>query len=255
MSIVTWNVNSLKVRFPHLETMIKDCSPDVICLQETKTEDANFPLADIENLDYFASYHGQKTYNGVAILSRERLHEVQFGIPNFEDNQARVVAATSSTGTRIINVYVPNGEAVDSEKYVYKLSWFRAFIEYVRSTVKIYSSIIILGDFNIAPRGEDVYDPEAFQEKLLCSAQERTLFEELLGLGFSDAFHELTESSERFTWWDYRMNAFRRKLGLRIDHILMTESEFNRCAEVNILKEFRKMERPSDHAPVMATFI
>jgi exodeoxyribonuclease-3 len=233
MSLVTWNVNSLKVRLPHLHTLLQEYTPSVVCLQETKTEDRTFPKESIEQLGYSVIYHGQKTYNGVAILSLEQMSDVHIGIPDFQDDQARVIAATSADGVRVINVYVPNGDSLESPKFQYKLS---------------------LGDFNIAPKEEDVYDADTFREKVLCTTQERDLFQELLSLGFHDGLDGFLGEQDRFTWWDYRMNAFRRKLGLRIDHILMSESAHQECVSVEVLKSFRKLERPSDHAPVIASF-
>jgi exodeoxyribonuclease III len=254
MGLVTWNVNSLKVRLPHLQTLLQEYTPSVVCLQETKTEDRTFPKESIEQLGYSVIYHGQKTYNGVAILSLEQMSDVHIGIPDFQDDQARVIAATSADGVRVINVYVPNGDSLESPKFQYKLGWLRAFVDYVRREVKSYSSLAILGDFNIAPKEEDVYDADTFREKVLCTTQERDLFQELLSLGFHDGLDGFLGEQDRFTWWDYRMNAFRRKLGLRIDHILMSENTRQKCVSVEVLKSFRKLERPSDHAPVMASF-
>ena len=254
MSLVTWNVNSLKVRLPHLHTLLQEYTPSVVCLQETKTEDRTFPKESIEQLGYSVIYHGQKTYNGVAILSLEQMSDVHIGIPDFQDDQARVIAATSADGVRVINVYVPNGDSLESPKFQYKLSWLRAFVDYVRREVTSYSSLAILGDFNIAPKEEDVYDADTFREKVLCTTQERDLFQELFSLGFHDGLDGFLGEQDRFTWWDYRMNAFRRKLGLRIDHILMSENTRQKCVSVEVLKSFRKLERPSDHAPVMASF-
>ena len=253
MRIITWNVNSLKVRFPHLEILLNEHTPDFLCLQETKTEDKNFLREDIENLGYSVVYHGQKTYNGVAILSREKMLDVHIGIPDFRDDQARVIAATSADGLRVINAYVPNGDSIASEKYQYKINWLRAFVGFVRSESLQHNKLIVLGDFNIAPKDQDVYDAEAFRDKVLCTKQERELYRELLSLGLYDGLDEFLDGPERFTWWDYRMNAFRRKLGLRIDHILMSNAVHEQCGAVEVLKSFRKMERPSDHAPVMAS--
>ena len=253
MRIVTWNVNSLKVRLLHLESLLKEHTPDFICLQETKTEDQNFLREEIEELGYSVVYHGQKTYNGVSILSREKMHDVQVGIPGLQDEQARVIAATSADGLRLINAYVPNGESTDSQKYQYKLKWLRAFVDFVLAEAAQCSELVVLGDFNIAPKDQDVYDAEAFRGKVLCSKQERDLYQELLNSGLCDSLDEFLDGSERFTWWDYRMNAFRRKLGLRIDHILMSDAVREQCISVEVLKSYRKMERPSDHAPVMAS--
>lgn len=251
MNVVTWNVNSLKVRLPHLEALIGEIRPNVICLQETKSEDRNFPSVEIESLGYHVYFYGQKTYNGVAILSDKPMTQVAIGIPGFADDQARVIAATTEDGKRFVNVYIPNGSSVDSPKFEYKLRWLDAATKYIQAELVNYESLIMLGDFNIAPTDKDVYDPKEFEETVLCSSKERAHFENLLRLGLYDSLDKFVEGRNRFTWWDYRMNAFRRKLGLRIDHILLTENLMNSCSSAAVLNSYRKLERPSDHAPVV----
>ena len=251
MRIATWNVNSLKVRLPHLLDWLARQSPDAVCIQETKTEDSRFPRTEIEASGYRVVYAGQKTYNGVAILAREEPHEVQAGIPGFDDDQKRVIAATVA-GTRLICAYVPNGQAVDSEKYQYKLRWLAAFEGWLATEMAGKPRLAVLGDYNIAPADEDVHDPAAWKDQVLCSEPERSAFRRLLALGLKDGFRLFPQPEKSFSWWDYRMMAFRRKMGLRIDHILLSGALADRCTACVIDVEPRKLERPSDHAPVFA---
>ena len=253
MIIATWNVNSLKVRLPHLLDWLATRQPDVICLQETKTEDAKFPADELIGAGYHVVFSGQKTYNGVAILSRAPHADVQAGIPEFADEQKRVLAATID-GVRIVCAYVPNGQAVDSEKYAYKLSWLAAFERWLSDEIKRHPSLVVLGDYNIAPADDDVYDPKAWEGQVLCSDKEREAFRRLIGIGLTDSFRLFPQAERSFSWWDYRMNAFRRKMGLRIDHILASQPLAQTCTRCEIDAEPRKLERPSDHAPVIAEF-
>ncbi|MSQ52245.1 MAG: exodeoxyribonuclease III [Betaproteobacteria bacterium] len=251
MRIATWNVNSLKVRLPHLLDWLVNQTPDAICIQETKTEDSKFPRAEIEAVGYRVAFAGQKTYNGVAILAREEPSQVQTGIPGFDDEQKRVIAATIG-GTRIVCAYVPNGQTVDSDKYQYKLRWLAAFEIWLKSELVSQPRLAVLGDYNIAPADEDVHDPAAWKDQVLCTAPERAAFQRLLALGFKDGFRLFPQTEKSFSWWDYRMMAFRRKMGMRIDHILLSESLAERCTACSIDAGPRKLERPSDHAPVFA---
>jgi exodeoxyribonuclease-3 len=251
MRLATWNVNSLKVRLPHLLDWLLKQKPDAVCIQETKTEDAKFPRAEIESAGYRVVFAGQKTYNGVAILAREEPTQVQAGIPGFEDEQKRVIAATIA-GTRVVCAYVPNGQSVDSDKYQYKLRWLSAFEIWLKSEMQAHSRLAVMGDYNIAPADEDVHDPALWKDQVLCSVPERTAFQGLLTLGFKDGFRLFPQAEKSFTWWDYRMMAFRRKMGLRIDHILLSAELVARCSACAIDVEPRKLERPSDHAPVFA---
>ncbi|OFZ86570.1 MAG: exodeoxyribonuclease III [Betaproteobacteria bacterium RBG_16_64_18] len=251
MLIATWNVNSLKVRLPHLLDWLGRQAPDVVCLQELKLEDANFPHAQIEAAGYRCAISGQKTYNGVAILSRVPLAEIQAGIPGFDDPQRRVVSATVE-GTRVVCAYVPNGQSVGSEKYEYKLKWFAAFERYLREELARHPGLVALGDYNVAPEDRDVHDPKAWAGQILCSEPEREAFRKLLGLGLADSFRLFDQPEKSFTWWDYRMNGFRRNLGLRIDHILLSAELATRCRSCTVDLEPRRLERPSDHAPVVA---
>jgi exodeoxyribonuclease-3 len=251
MKLATWNVNSLKVRLPQVLDWAGRQRPDVLCLQETKLEDANFPLSEVAAAGYLTLCSGQKTYNGVAIISLAPPSEMIMEIPGFEDPQRRVLAATIG-GVRIINVYVPNGESTDSDKYQYKLRWLAAFRGWLAAELKQYPRLAVLGDFNIAPENRDVHDPAAWEGQVLFSAPERNAFKELLAAGLKDAFRLFEQPERSYTWWDYRMNQFRRRMGLRIDHILLSEALAGRCASCTIDTAPRANERPSDHAPVIA---
>ena len=252
MKLATWNVNSLKVRLPQVLDWLGQHRPDVLCLQETKLEDANFPAGAIRDAGYQVLFSGQKTYNGVAILSRAPASDAVAAIPAFDDHQKRVLAATIND-VRVICLYVPNGQSVDSDKYQYKLQWLAAVTAWLKDELKRFPRLAVLGDFNIAPEERDVYDPKAWEDQVLFSAQERDAFKALLDPGLKDSFRLFDQPEKSFTWWDYRMNAFRRKMGLRIDHILLSAELAKCCAACAIDVETRKAERPSDHAPVMAT--
>ena len=250
MKLATWNVNSLKVRLPQVIEWAGRHRPDVLCLQETKLEDGKFPREEIAAAGYQILCTGQKTYNGVAILSLLEGTDCVTAIPDFDDVQKRVVAATVSD-VRVICAYIPNGENVESDKYQYKLKWLRAFREWLKAEIARHPKVAVLGDYNIAPDERDVYDPKAWEGQVLFSEPERDAFKGLLALGFHDAFRLFEQPDRSFTWWDYRMNSFRRKLGLRIDHILLSEPLAKTCTTCTIDVEPRKNERPSDHAPVV----
>lgn len=251
MKLATWNVNSLKVRLPQVLDWLAANQPDALCLQETKLEDVNFPLAEINAAGYAAAFSGQKTYNGVAILSRRAGIEVAPGIPGFADEQKRVLAVTLDD-VRVVCAYVPNGQSVDSEKYTYKLGWLEALTRWLEKEMLRYPDLVLLGDFNIAPEDRDVHDPVAWAGQVLCSTAEREAFRRLEALGLKDGFRLFPQAEKAYSWWDYRMNAFRRNRGLRIDHILLSEPLAQRCVSCIIDKSTRALERPSDHAPVIA---
>jgi exodeoxyribonuclease III len=253
MKIATWNVNSLRVRLPQLQAWQQAVQMDVLALQETKTPDGEFPQADIEALGLHVAFNGQRTYNGVALVSRSPLHDVVADIPGFADEQKRVLAATID-GVRIINVYVPNGQTVDSDKYQYKLRWLEALTAYVHSELQRHARLVLLGDFNIAPEDRDVHDPKAWQGGVHVSAPERAALRGLQSLGLIDAFRQFEQEDNSFSWWDYRAAGFRRNAGLRIDLILASTAIAQACRHCAIDKEPRKQERPSDHAPVLAQF-
>ncbi len=251
--IATWNVNSLKVRLPQVLQWLEQQQPDVLALQETKSTDANFPREAIREAGYHVSYSGQKTYNGVATLSRTPLDTVATQIPGYADEQRRVLAVNSNDIT-VLNLYVPNGAEVNSDKYRYKLEWFSKLHPFIRTLQKENERLVILGDFNIAPADRDVHDPLAWQGSVLVSEPERAEFQKLLAHGLKDCFRLFEQDAESFSWWDYRAAAFRRNRGLRIDHILASEALSGLCRACYIDKAPRRLERPSDHTPVVAEF-
>jgi exodeoxyribonuclease III len=237
MKIATWNVNSLKVRLPHVLDWLASAAPDALCLQELKCEDKNFPLAEIEAAGYHALFNGQKTYNGVAILSRKPLENPVRDIPGFEDEQKRVVAGTLD-GVRIVSAYFPNGQAVGSEKFAYKMRWLEALNGWLAAELAASPALVLAGDYNIAPEDR-------------VSVPERAAFQALLGLGLTDAFRLFEQPEKSYSWWDYRQFAFRRNFGLRIDHLLVSAPLVARSQACTIDKAPRKLERPSDHTPVV----
>ena len=253
MKLATWNVNSLKVRLPHLTDWLAQARPDIVCLQELKLEDAKFPRAELQAAGFECAVSGQKTYNGVAILSAQPSTDVRMGIPGFQDEQRRVVAATIG-GLRVVCVYCPNGQAVGSEKYDYKLRWFAALKAYLATELERHPALAVAGDFNVAPEDRDVHDPKAWEGQVHVSEAERAAWRALLDLGLKDAFRLFAQPEKVFSWWDYRMVAFRRNAGLRIDQILVSAELARRCTACSIDKAPRKLERPSDHAPVIAEF-
>lgn len=250
MKLVTWNVNSLKVRLPQVLDWLAAHQPDVLCLQETKQENQNFPAAEILAAGYQSLFSGQKTYNGVAILSKTPATDVIAAIPGFVDPQKRVLAATIA-GVRIVDIYVPNGQSVDSDKFQYKLAWLDALVAWLGQEMARYPQLALLGDFNIAPEDRDVHDPKAWEGQVLVSPPEREAFRRLLDSGLADSFRLFDQPEKTYSWWDYRMNAFRRNMGMRIDHVLLSAALAQPCKSCVIDKEARKAERPSDHAPVM----
>lgn len=253
LKIATWNVNSLRVRLPQVLDWLAAEKPDVLAIQEIKLTNEDFPLEAIQQAGYHAVFSGQKTYNGVAILSRKPVNDLVTDIPQLEDHQRRVLGATLGD-VRILNLYVPNGESVESEKYQYKLNWLKHLEQFLRVEVKVHEKIVILGDFNIAPEDIDVHDPKAWEGKVLCSEPERASLQSIMKLGFKDCFRLYTQPEKSFSWWDYRMNAFKRNLGLRIDLILASDVLAATCKKVYIDKNPRMNERPSDHTIVVAEF-
>ena len=251
MKLATWNVNSIRVRLPQLLDWLGAVRPDVVCLQELKTEEARFPRAELEAAGFRAAVSGQKTYNGVAILANSELSDVTAGMPEFRDEQKRVVAATIGE-LRVVCVYCPNGQAVGSEKYDYKLRWFAALKDYLATERARHAALVVAGDFNVAPEDRDVHDPKAWQGQVHVSEPERRAWRALLELGLSDAFRLFEQPEKTFSWWDYRMMGFRRNAGLRIDQILLSAELAPRCRACTVDKAPRRLERPSDHAPVVA---
>ena len=252
MRLATWNVNSLKVRLPHLLDWLARAQPDIACLQETKTEDGNFPLEPLQSAGYRAAYCGQKAYNGVAILARTPPRDVQHGIPDFLDDPKRVIAATVDD-LRIVCLYAPNGQSVGSDKYQYKLRWYDAARSWLKKELATHPRLAVLGDLNIAPEERDVHDPKRWAGQIHFSDPERAAMRRLMEeAGLADAFRLFPQPEKEFSWWDYRLAAFQRNWGLRIDHILLSAELAKRCAACTIDKSPRRLERPSDHAPVIA---
>ena len=253
LKIATWNVNSLRVRLPQVLRWLARGQPDLLALQETKLTDADFPLREFQEVGYRALYAGEKTYNGVAILSHAEGTEVTTDLPGLADPQRRVLGATYA-GVRVLNLYVPNGASLDSDKYGYKLGWLDALARGLTAELRRHDRLVLLGDFNIAPEDRDVHDPSAWVGSVLVSDPEREAFQRLLGLGLCDTFRLHHEEGGAFTWWDYRGAAFRRNLGLRIDHVLASPALCEVCGDCRIDREPRSWERPSDHTPVVAEF-
>ncbi len=254
MKLATWNVNSLAVRLPQLLDWLTANPVDAMVLQETKLTDDKFPHAAIEAAGYQVQWFGQKTYNGVALLSRMPASAVVKNIPGLADEQARVIAGTVN-GVRVIGTYFPNGQAPDSDKFQYKLQWMTALRDWVRGRLALYPPLVLLGDFNIAPEDRDVHDPVAWMDQIHCTPQERAHFRGLVEIGMVDAFRLFEQPPKSWSWWDYRNLAFRKNQGLRIDHILVSEALRARVGACVIDKLPRKNERPSDHAPVVVELL
>lgn len=253
MRIASWNVNSLKVRLPHVQEWLTAASPDVLAMQEIKQVSEDFPHDAFADAGYTAIASGQKTYNGVATISREALNDPLTDIPAFDDSQRRVLATTTG-GVRVVNLYVPNGSRVGSEKYEYKLRWLLALTDLLEDELRQHEYVAVLGDFNIAPADVDVYDPVRWGEGILCSPKERAALAKITQLGFVDVFRTFAQEEQHFSWWDYRAGSFRRNRGLRIDLILANEALAARCSASHIDPAPRGWERPSDHTPVIADF-
>lgn len=253
MRIATWNVNSLTVRLPRLVSWLNDARPDVLCVQETKIDDARFPRAEVEATGYRVHFAGQRTYNGVALLVRESLPELTDrvdALPGFDDPQKRVIGG-SIGALRVIGFYVPNGQAIDSDKYQYKLRWCAAATAFLKSELARHPELAVVGDFNIAPEDRDVHDPAAWAGQVLCSEAERAVFRDWQALGLADSFRLFDQPPMAFSWWDYRQLAFPKNRGLRIDHVLLSAPLAARCTGCRIDRNARKGDKPSDHAPVV----
>jgi exodeoxyribonuclease-3 len=254
LKLATWNVNSLNVRLPRLLEWLAAVQPDIVGLQETKLEDAKFPRRELADAGYASHFAGQRTYNGVALLVRDGIGpvaDVVTALPDFADEQKRVIAATVSD-TRFVDFYVPNGQSVDSDKYRYKLDWCRAATAFLAGEMSRHPQLAIAGDFNIAPEDRDVHDPDLWRGQVLVSEPERAVFRDWLGLGLKDSFRLFDQPEKTFSWWDYRQLAFPKNRGLRIDHILLSPALAASCVACRIDRNARKGERPSDHAPVIA---
>ena len=254
LRVVTWNVNSISVRLERLLALLKRWKPDVVMLQELKCTEDKFPFAAIQEAGYHCAVHGQKTYNGVALITKQPLKELDFGMsPFYADSAARVIRGKLGEVT-FICCYVPNGQEVGSEKFTYKLDWLRGLQELLKEERKKNKALILAGDFNIAPEDRDVHDPNFWSGKILCSPPERQAFENILKLGFQDSFRLHHKEAGIFSWWDYRALGFQKNHGLRIDFILASQEILKLCSSSLIDREERKGEKPSDHAPVIADF-
>jgi len=253
MKIATWNVNSMNVRQGQVIEWLQDHGADVLVLQEIKQVTEKFPVDDLKAIGYHAVANGQKTYNGVATIATSEPQDPVTDFPALNDPQRRVLATTVD-GVRVVNLYVPNGSEVGSEKYSYKLGWLNSLYHFLEAELQAHENVVVLGDFNIAPADADVYDPEKWGEGILCSPQERAALEKLLELGLTDVFRKFEQPEDMFSWWDYRAAGFRRNAGLRIDLILTSDAMTERCTACYIDKEPRAWERPSDHTPVVAEF-
>ena len=253
MKIATWNVNSLKVRLPHVLQWLGSHQPDVLAIQETKTVDEQFPANALAEAGYHAVFAGQKTYNGVAILSKTPATEVMTDIPGLADPQRRILAATVND-VRIVNLYVVNGAEVGTDKYAYKLEWLKAVTQWLHTQIRQYPKLVVLGDFNIAPDDRDVHDPALWCGKIFCSEPERNALKAMETVGLSDTFRLFAQADKSFSWWDYRAGNFRRNHGLRIDLILASKPLVDICQACYIDREPRTWDKPSDHAPVVTEF-
>ncbi len=251
MRIATWNVNSLKIRLAHLLDWLADARPDVVCLQETKIEDDKFPAAELRDAGYHSVYCGQKAYNGVAILARAGIRDVAHGIPGFADGLKRVISATVED-VRIVCLYAPNGQAPGTDKYAYKLRWYEELARWMREELSRTPRLALLGDMNVAPEDRDVHDPKRWEGQIHVTGPERAVLAKVVEAGFVDAFRLFEQPERLYSWWDYRLAAFARNWGLRIDLILLSRELAARCTACTIDKAPRKRERPSDHAPVIA---
>ena len=253
MKIATWNVNSLKVRLPHVLDWLAASEADILCLQETKTTDENFPADELEAAGYHVVFSGQKTYNGVAIISKQPASDIIIDVAELDDPQRRILGATID-GVRVLNLYVVNGQEVGSEKYAHKLHWLEKVTAHMAEQLQRHERFVVVGDFNIAPDDRDVYDPKAWHERILCSTPERDALQKILDLGLTDTFRLFEQEEKSYSWWDYRAAGFRRNRGLRIDLILANQALAENCRACAIDKEPRRLERPSDHTPVIADF-
>ena len=253
MKIATWNVNSMNVRLPHVLEWLQNHEPDVLVLQEIKQVTEKFPAEALQEIGYHSIASGQKTYNGVAVISKSPADNPVTDFPGFEDPQRRILATTIGD-VRVVDLYVPNGSEVGSEKYAYKLGWLAALREFLEAELAQHENLVVLGDFNIAPADADVYDPDKWGDAILCSPSEREALGKLIDLGLTDVFRKFDQAEGTFSWWDYRAAGFRRNAGLRIDLILTSDSMTSRCNASYVDKEPRAWERPSDHAPVVAEF-
>lgn len=254
ITIASWNINSINIRLPQIINLIDTENIDILGVQETKVPDANFPIDALNNKGFHVFFNGQKSFNGTAFISKQPLTNCRHHLPGMEMDYQRRFLQAQCNDTLLINCYVPNGKAVGDEKYDYKLRWLDALIAHLEAQLKQGWSIILMGDFNIAPTDDDVYDAQLWRDKILCSAPERQRFQALIDLGFCDTFRQFNQQAAQFSWWDYRDGGFEKNQGHRIDFILSSAKATPYCVDCVIEKKPRSWERPSDHAPVIATF-
>jgi len=253
--VVSWNINSLRKRQDRFYVWLQETAPDVVCLQETKCTDEQFPELALRSIGYHSAFHGQKSYNGVAILAKTELRDVRAALSSeVKDPQARVIAATSDK-LRIFSIYAPNGQALGSPAYDYKLQWYARLRNCLQQNEDLARALLVCGDFNVAPEDRDVHDPALWRGAIMCSDGERAAFRHLCEAGLSDTLRLHHQESDLFTWWDYRMLSFPKNRGLRIDAILASKDLASRCADAGIDREMRKGKEPSDHAPIWAEFV
>ena len=256
MIISSWNVNSVRVRIDHVINYLKKNKPDFLLLQEIKTENKNFPYTELKNIGYESEVHGQKSYNGVAIIYNKKINNINFNIINDKQEQSRTISADivyKNQLIKIISVYVPNGNPVNSEKYKYKIEWLKSFEDYLIKQNKLKNKIIIGGDFNIIPNEDDVYNPKEWENDALYRIEIRKFFRNILNEGYNDAFRLINKKPNNYTFWDYQYGSFERNKGLRIDHFLLSKNITNLIKDVTIDSYLRSLERPSDHAPIRLT--
>lgn len=254
MDVATWNVNSLRARMPRLLPWLEERRPDVVCLQETKVADDRFPREPLEDLGYEVVTHGQRSYNGVAILSRRGIEDVVRGLPgDGPDEEARVIGATVAGSVMVVSVYVVNGQSVGSERYEHKLRWMERLQAFLEERYDMREKVVLAGDFNCTFDDRDVHDPDLWRGRILCSEPERAALRRVVDVGLRDALRKFHEEGGHYTWWDYRTRGWERDRGLRIDHVLLSPPAWEACSAVRVDREVRAGERPSDHAPVVAT--
>ena len=258
MKISTWNVNSIRARIDNIKLYLSSSKPDIVLLQEIKTQEETYPFDEIKKLGYISYVSGQKSYNGVAILSKKKINDIDISLPGEIVKQARIISAKIQVKKKkinLINIYVPNGNPVDTEKYFYKVKWLDLLIKYLQKKIKNEESILVCGDFNIIPEDVDVYAPEKYENDALFRIEIRKKYRQIINLGFTDTFRLFNKKQDNYTFWDYTSGSWQKNNGLRIDHLLATNNLIDQISKVEIKKNIRKQTKPSDHVPVECTFI
>ncbi|MDC0248301.1 exodeoxyribonuclease III [Pelagibacteraceae bacterium] len=258
MKISTWNVNSIRARIDNIKLYLSSSKPDIVLLQEIKTQEETYPFDEIKKLGYISYVSGQKSYNGVAILSKKKINDIDISLPGDSVKQARIISGKIQVKKKkinLINIYVPNGNPVDTEKYFYKVKWLDLLIKYLQKKIKNEESILVCGDFNIIPEDIDVYAPEKYENDALFRIEIRKKYRQIINLGFTDTFRLFNKKQDNYTFWDYTSGSWQKNNGLRIDHLLATNNLIDQISKVEIKKNIRKQTKPSDHVPVECTFI